>query len=481
MTAFPKNPMRRVMTFGVAGVATVAVALALCQPARAENVCATKASLENPAAIARPGLGGTGTPSPSAVAAWWQGLWGKGADANPSVEEGPNVLAGRPGIGGTGISSGGVGGTGIVGVITGFASICVNGVELHFDDQTPVLADGRSTTARELAVGQVVAVRAKGTGDELSALHIAVMHAVVGPIGRIDTGTGQFQVMGQTVQMTDQGELAKLKTGDWVQVSGHRLVSGTVAATRVESVAVQAQAQITGPMGLVDGRGFDLQGGRVLLDPLGLPNGAVPGVEVSVHGNWDGTVLRAQSVTVEPTRQQVGPVERVVLEGYVHALRGNQITLGNRVMTLAPGAMISGRSEGALAVNDRVQVRGRVGNDQRISVDRVTVRGNASGKGRASDAMFRTDQDKAGDNSTDSGRESGKGSDDSGRSGSESSSSGDSSSSSGSSGKGSSGSDSSGSGSSGSGSSGSGSSGSGSSGSSGSSGGGKSSGGKSGH
>src|SRR5213075_3081748 len=50
------------------------------------------------------------------------------------------------GVGGTGIGSesdnGGIGGTGIVGTITGFASICVNGLEVHFSNDVPVSENG---------------------------------------------------------------------------------------------------------------------------------------------------------------------------------------------------------------------------------------------------------------------------------------------------------------------------------------------------
>ncbi len=65
-----------------------------------------------------------------------------------------------------------VGGTGIIGTITGFASICVNGVEVHYDNNTLVTVDGRLSFVRELAVGQVVVTRALGIGQEVAAKHI---------------------------------------------------------------------------------------------------------------------------------------------------------------------------------------------------------------------------------------------------------------------------------------------------------------------
>jgi hypothetical protein len=250
-------------------------------------------------------------------------------------------------------------------------------------------------------------------------------------------------------------------------------------------------------MGAASGNGFDLHGARVNVEGMRLSNDAVPGTEVSVRGRWDGTTLHAQAVAVAPSRQNVGRAVRVVLEGYVHAVKGNEVSLGNRVVTLAPGVRISGKPGEALAVNQRVQITGRVDKDQRVTADRVNVRSRASDaksnprrdvdddrksddkgvddSGSDSSGRGSDDGDSSGSNSGSSGSDDGSksGSDDSGTSGSTSSTSSMSNSSgsntSGSSDSSKSGSDSSGSSSSGSGGSASGSSGS-SSGSSGSSG-----------
>lgn len=344
--------------------------------AHAENGCGAMASLQNPNAM-HGGIGGTGAPALS---------------DKPSSQP----LAGRPGIGGTGAAEGGIGGTGIVGVITGFASICVNGLEVHYDTSTTVSADGRPTSLSDLAVGQVVAVQAVGVGDELSARSIAVMHAAVGPIGRVDSQAGQLQVLGQAVRVADKAMLAGLKPGNWVQVSGYRLVSGELVASRVESIAPQAQAQVTGQMGAVSDNGFGLHGARVKVDNMRLSDDAVPGTEVSVRGRWDGTTLHAHAVTVAPSRQNVGRAERVVLEGYVHAVFGDEVSLGNRVVTLAPGVKISGVSGDRLAVNQRVQISGRVGKDQRVTVDRVNVRSRSTDA--KTDPRRATDDDSDRDN-----------------------------------------------------------------------------------
>ena len=401
---------QRVLT---CAVTALVASLVLCAPAQAQNMCETQASLVNPAVLS-PGIGGTGAPRNEVIPSNSGGVGGTGAPRE-------GVIAGRPGIGGTGITNGGVGGiggTGIVGVITGFASICINGLEVQYDDSTPVIADGQGVTARELAVGQVVAVRASGAGGQLLARNIAVIHAVIGPISRVDASAGQLELLGQAVRASNPGELSNLRPGDWVQVSGYRLVSGEVAASRIERIAARPQAQITGQIDQADAFGFALYGARVNLNNLRLPAGAVTGSEVLVRGSWDGSSLIAVHIEIDPIRQGVGRVGKVVLEGYVHALTGNAISLGNNVMTLVPNVQISGSNGSPLAVDQRVQISGQVGADERITVDRVQVKGGGSGsnsggaqsgRGVGLDSSGKSSSESSGKGSSD-GSSSGKGS-----------------------------------------------------------------------
>ena len=73
------------------------------------------------------------------------------------------------GIGGTGITAeGGIGGTGapaatelgIIGVIDGFGSICVNGVEVDYDASTPVSSNNAAVGTSALPGGVAVEVEA---------------------------------------------------------------------------------------------------------------------------------------------------------------------------------------------------------------------------------------------------------------------------------------------------------------------------------
>ena len=388
------------------------------------NLCATQASLVNPNSG---GLGGTGIQAGAASDPG--GIGGTGQQAG--------IAGGVGGIGGTGavavaprFGEGGIGGTGIVGVISGFASICVNGIEVQYDTATPVWDNGRAGSASQLLVGQVVAVTATGSGAQTTARGIATVHTLVGPLDAVDAPSGQLQVMGQKVTALAPADLAGLSPGDWVRVGGYRRAGGDIAASRIEpwSARDAALAQVRGPASSVLGKRLQVGNTPVDLSGLALPLTLTAGQEVWVSGSWRGGVLQASQLVAEPTRMGLGRVDRVVLEGFVQSVGARSFSLGEQTLLLGEGAKISGGTEAELAIGKRVQISGRVGADQRITVDSVLFKGGGGRSGSGSSDS----------GSTGSSNASGKG-----KSGSESEGSG----SSGSSGSGSSGSGSSGSGS----------------------------------
>lgn len=350
-----------------------AVAITLCfsGSAFAKNNCDTHASTINPAVIAQAdsGIGGTG------IAPAESGIGGTGLHAGGIG--GTGNLAG--GIGGTGqvASEGGIGGTGIIGIITGFASICVNGIEVHYDNTTPVQIDGRSATIRDLVAGQLIAAQALGSGTELTARHIAVTHAAIGPISSIDHEKGEIRVLNQIVQITrleDRDSLSALKTGDWAQVSGHRLTGGAIVASRIDTIPPQPEAKINGYITHIDSQGFEVNGTRVNYGTQSPVAEISRGMEISVSGHWQGDRLHAQQILIEPTRQSIGNVQNIVIEGYIHALDDKSMSLGNRIVTLDSGAQIAGASRSELRPDQRIQISGPVGSDQRITPERIEIK-----------------------------------------------------------------------------------------------------------
>jgi Domain of unknown function (DUF5666) len=367
----------------LAGLLMVGVGCAQIESAIAPtNMCNDQAALVNPAANAaqsstvagaRPGIGGTGM----------------------SVSQG--------GIGGTGIDKGGVGGTGIVGVITGFASICVNGVEVHYAPNMPVSSNGALGNVSQLTVGQVVLIKAQGRGMQLTAQSISTMYAAVGPVEGISATEGSLQVIGQKLVDADASRIRALQKGQWVQASGHRLANGEVVVTSLEPIEPLALAQINGRITLIEANQITIEGTRVALGAVALPTGAAMGMELSVSGVWDGQQLQAQLLVLEPTRKAIGLTERVVLQGYVQELRGNQLVLGHSVVNLNANAQITGGGSNGLAVNQRVQISGTRDRNQQVTAERVNVQAEASESGSGKSRSGKTEDGSSKSGSSNSG------------------------------------------------------------------------------
>ena len=299
----------------------------------AADVCST-ASTINPN-ILESGMGGTGIVAES-------GLGGTGV-TNDNGFGGTGMTA-DGGMGGTGVSTehGGFGGTGdavatsllpkdtqggvaIIGVVTGFASICVNGEEVFYDKNTPVYDNGMAARLSSLATGKMVMLKADRVDGQLRARSIGLFDAVAGPVERIDTKLNQMQVMGQTVRLSQsiKQETKGLSLNTSVRVSGHRLDNGEIVATRVDIVKTDATAASTiGLVTSVDHDSMVVNGTRVQLVNTNITNKNVfdkikVGNEVRVSGAWDGRAMKVDRVESQPITNSINRADTAIVEGFV--------------------------------------------------------------------------------------------------------------------------------------------------------------------
>jgi len=356
-------------------------------------LCVGDALAANPCLLAEGGISGTG------AAPTGEGLGGTGIRSERRGGD-------DSGIGGTGATQdllalragdpdedeSGIGGTGLVGTITGFGSICVNGIEVHYDSDTPVDRDGQPVGAADLALGQVVRVEAHGRGAEVRARRISVRNEVVGPVSAIDAARGEINVLGQTVKLPSQAVLhdrvrglritaSELHSGDFVRVSGLRRGDGAIVASRVDRGATQEEVRVSGPVTRVAASAFEVFGVRVT--PAEDRQPVAEGRRVEVTGRWDGTKLVPSGVRVEPEVPFSGRFPRISLEGYVQSslgrrgfrLRGLEVDLSE---IRAAGA---GEIE-ELTRDVHVRVRGRLSPDRRIIAERLEIEDARSGRSR---------------------------------------------------------------------------------------------------
>lgn len=311
------------------------------------------------------GIGGTGSPASGhgGTGAPAAGVGGTGAVA--AGFGGTGAIA--AGIGGTGAPAGGIGGTGatadsgmggtgIVGTITGFASICVNGLEVHYDDATPMSENGQPAGLHRLAVGQVVAIDAAPSPRGLEARRVVIMHALAGPVTHND---GQrVTVMGQPVRFASaeaQTSARALPAGAQVRVSGLRDADGTVIASRVERADDLSEHSAVGEVH------------RNALDGLVVRGRPLPadGTEALVRGRWSGRELVAREVAADPGRPFGGRADRLVIEARIRVDDGRRRAAGFELRANTPAELQ------ALDAGTLVRVSGRRDGDNRLRLDRV--------------------------------------------------------------------------------------------------------------
>ena len=318
-------------------------------------------------------------PSRAACVAADGGIGGTGIVAEGGIGGTGAIAAG--GIGGTGtLAAGGIGGTGIVGAITGFASICVNGFEVHFDNGATVTVNGELADAKQLAVGQIIAVHAENSPRGLVTNSVAVLNALEGPVTDVLAEQGIVRVMGRTVRITADSSLDglsglhDLKQGNLVRVGGYRNAQGEILATRIQLTQSLRESSAIGPISSVSGGGFTLDG-----LPLTLMAGMPPaGGESLVRGSWNGKALIATEIRPDPWLHFVAHVERVVVDGLIVRTGPEHMKIGGIEVRIDKATEVSGGSHDALIDGRKVRITGRIEGGRQLRAEHVEL-GHISG------------------------------------------------------------------------------------------------------
>lgn len=330
----------------------------------------------------------------------WRATWrflviacamASGGPASPADD-----VCGDGGIGGTGAPIaahagggdgshpepvGGIGGTGImanlapgqrgrvVGTITRFGSICVNGLKIVFEADTPTARDGRAMPAADLQVGQMVRVEVARNGTSLRASSIALLSSLVGTVTARDEAAREFRVMGQPVRLSRNTWIGVSGTavpavGTRVRVSGLFDPAGIVSASRLDGAGADEPDAIMARVREIDGRYLAVGEVHVELASGEPANPPDPGEEVAVSGRWNGEALVARSLAIAP-RGAFG-VRAASIEGYLHGCASSDV-LGLDGQQLDFGDVAPPRSW----VGRRVVAEGHLRGDGVFEVERV--------------------------------------------------------------------------------------------------------------
>jgi hypothetical protein len=270
---------------------------------------------------------------------------------------GPVVVTDR-GIGGTGtpeatplIVDRGIGGTGIVGVITGFASVCVDGLEVAYDGSSVVDIDGTPASTADLRVGQIVAIQARESAVTPVAKTISVRRQVTGRIEAIELGSGTLTVAGQPVSVpAGTWGADTVRLGDWVAVSGLHQVDGMLVASRLD-LAAPGTLEVRGQ---VVGEGATARIGELALTGAEAAN-LKDGAYVLVSGQYAAGHAHVRAVTQDPLFTSPAAffgasVRNLVVQGYVRVANG-AVHMNGLKATAGPGVNGQNDADGLAIVS----------------------------------------------------------------------------------------------------------------------------------
>ncbi len=273
------------------------------------------------------------------------------------------------------------------GVITGFGSIFVGGVE-YFTEGATVDLDGTEADESALAVGMVVTleglVNPDGTGQ---ARQVIYRKNLKGPVqnNAIPPGgeAGTLTVLGQTIAIDPltvfEGDAATptldaLQVNQMVEVSGFPTPDG-IHATRVELKTDGIdEVEIKGRVSTVDPQNRTLTIGDLTItvpDDFLLP---ASGAVVEVKGTLADGALTASEIDTEdhlPGELQGQPGKEGELEGVVTAIvdaTTGEITVNGQTVRVPPGLAAQ------LSTGQRIELSGRFGEDGVLEVEEFETR-----------------------------------------------------------------------------------------------------------
>ena len=166
-----------------------------------------------------------------------------------------------------------------VGVVTGFGSIFVNGIEYETDNAI-ITIDGKVALETEIGVGDICVVDGTVNPDGLTGTAISVtctdeLEGFVTDTSGLVNGVGTITVMGQTISITldtvfdsdTYGSISELMVDNIVEISGFSDGAGNVVATRVETKSdIDSDIEIKGLVSNLDITPDTFQIGELIVD-----------------------------------------------------------------------------------------------------------------------------------------------------------------------------------------------------------------------
>ncbi len=286
---------------------------------------------------------------------------------------------GGGGGGSTEYAGGGVVGTGkYTGVVSGFGSIFVNGIEFS-TNQATILINGQSATETDLEIGMKVNVVAENN----VATAVTFESEIQGPVDNIDMINSKLTILGQTVFIDSTtvfkgfSSLNDLQAGDYLSISGFFDASMNLRATFIEKLTSITKMELKGYVSNLNqqSRQFTIKGQTIDYSSIKSPPVLSNGSFVKVEGTLSGTTLIASEIEVEHPLISGNPGDEMEIEGIITTLSSQTEfeVNGLPVKTTSQTAFENGTSDN-IALNARVEVEGSMDTSGTLIAEKVEFR-----------------------------------------------------------------------------------------------------------
>lgn len=216
---------------------------------------------------------------------------------------------------------GGIGGTGIVGVMTGTGSVLINGLRVEVPERARIMAGGRRVSDSALVPGTALSLVAQARLGRFEAVSIDVDAPLIGTLTR----QGQRMTINATAVQLEAGVSAAGLTGQRVMAHGLWQPDGSLRASLVQR-AVTPSDSIAGVV-----EGSPATGWRMGQTPVQPRRGQVLilGQFAVATGQFTDGALQAESIVLGRFRGAQS-LRQLSIEGYLEPIAA------------APGFRISG-------------------------------------------------------------------------------------------------------------------------------------------
>lgn len=270
------------------------------------------------------------------------------------------------------------------GVVTGFGSIFVNGVEyktagakMYKPDSsgsTPdTMSSSESDVQSRLKLGMVVTVKGSSDGTSGAASEIEYKDNLEGKVTAVDPVAGTLTVLGITVS-TDSttkfygaANLAAIAANRWVEVSGLPDNNGVLKASFIEVKGSPGSEQEIKGFIVASGAGsFDFGLVAGTKSATYTYTGTLPTAGSFVEVKFDANgVVKSVELNDDLVKEDSNTA-RMEAEGYITAVAGNSITLNSRgkaqAVTLTDATLFINGLRSDLAVGRKIEAEGPVAN-----------------------------------------------------------------------------------------------------------------------